>query len=485
MSPKTTQEFAEIREESRQRIMQAAARLFADHGFEKSSIRMIACEAGISQGLMYNYFKSKNDLLLNIFNQGIEDALISFTENDSDSSQEKLEHIIRDSFKTMQNHKDFWTIFYSLRNQENILKELPDDIRYWPQNIQKQIKEHLQALDHPHPESTAWLIFITIDGLAQHWSSLSELFPLDELLEALIQTYTHSSKILMSQPNWLNRREYPFSENYVDLEAGHMHYVKEGQGEPIVMVHGIPSWSFTYRHFIKQLSSNYLCIAPDNLGFGLSSKPKHFAYTPQAHAQNLEELINTLELKNITLMVHGLGGPIGLAYALKNPENVKRIIIFNTWMWHDKRLEQAYRFFNNSIGTFLYKRSNFLVKLLVKNLIFANKSKVTSDICEHYITPFSTASSRKALWAPVQTAPETNQWFDDLWQKREVISGKPTLFLWGIKDKLLPLSLLAQWEKVFTSTKIARFKAGHFIQEEVWEEALAYIRTFMKPSTEH
>src|SRR5688572_6908616 len=136
----------------------------------------------------------------------------------------------------------------------------------------------------------------------------------------------------MENLTWLNRKEYPFKSNFLPLDAGQLHYLDEGSGEPIVMVHGTPAWSFLYRNLVKELSRNYRCIVPDHLGFGLSDKPKHWSYKPEAHAQNLKILINYLELKNITLVVHDFGGPIGLHYALEHPENIKRLVIINTWM---------------------------------------------------------------------------------------------------------------------------------------------------------
>lgn len=125
---------------------------------------------------------------------------------------------------------------------------------------------------------------------------------------------------------WLNPSLNPFPTHDLDTGSGRMHYVDEGEGAPIVMVHGTPSWSFLYRQLIRDLSGSYRCIAPDQLGFGLSDKPETFAYTPAAHAQNLERLIDTLGLKDIVLVVHDFGGPIGLSYALTHPENVRALI---------------------------------------------------------------------------------------------------------------------------------------------------------------
>jgi len=90
-------------------------------------------------------------------------------------------------------------------------------------------------------------------------------------------------------PSWLDRRAYPFASRTLPLRAGRMHYVDEGQGEPLLFVHGTPTWSFEYRHLVSALSRRFRCIAPDHLGFGLSERPAAIAYTPEAHAANLDD----------------------------------------------------------------------------------------------------------------------------------------------------------------------------------------------------
>ena len=119
--------------------------------------------------------------------------------------------------------------------------------------------------------------------------------------------------------HWIDRAEYPFRSHHFPTPSGDMHYVDEGSGEVIVFVHGNPSWSFLYRHLIKALSRDHRCIALDNLGFGLSDKPANADYSPRSHSENLTRLIDTLGLKDITLVLHDWGGAIGMGYALEHP----------------------------------------------------------------------------------------------------------------------------------------------------------------------
>ena len=98
----------------------------------------------------------------------------------------------------------------------------------------------------------------------------------------------------MQNNNWLDREAYPFTSRFLELDAGRMHYIDEGQGDAIVLVHGTPTWSFLYRNLIKELSKNHRCIAMDHIGFGLSDKPVGWTYRPQDHARNVQALIDHL-----------------------------------------------------------------------------------------------------------------------------------------------------------------------------------------------
>ncbi|OKL41420.1 alpha/beta fold hydrolase [Pontibacter flavimaris] len=286
----------------------------------------------------------------------------------------------------------------------------------------------------------------------------------------------------MNSPKWIDRILYPFAHHTLDLPAGKMHYVDEGAGDPIVFVHGTPTWSFVWRQQIKSLSRAYRCIAPDHLGFGLSEKPAALAYTPEAHADNLEQLINHLQLKNITLVVHDFGGPVGLRYALRHPENVKNLVILNTWMWGlaaESSMMKISRFMAGGVGRFLYLQLGFSAKVLLPQGYHEGKH-LTKDIKRHYQKPLSTAASRQGTWQFAKALHDSGPYFAELWQQRERLRSINKLILWGEKDKLLPLHLLATWEQEFPEAKVIKYKAGHFVQEERGGEVADAIRSFIE-----
>ena len=188
-------------------------------------------------------------------------------------------------------------------------------------------------------------------------------------------------------PAWVDRREYPFEPRGLDVEGGRLSYVDEGEGAPIVMVHGTPTWSFLYRHLIRDLSPRYRCVAPDHLGFGLSDRPAGWSYRPEDQARNLARLIETLGLKDLTLAVHDYGGPIGLAYALDHPENVRRLVLFNTWMWSfagDRSVEWVARILGGRLGRYLYERRGFSVRVMLRYAV-ADRRRYTRAVERQYL----------------------------------------------------------------------------------------------------
>ena len=285
----------------------------------------------------------------------------------------------------------------------------------------------------------------------------------------------------MNSPKWLDRILYPFQHHTFQLEAGQMHYIDEGSGAPVVFVHGTPTWSFVWRQQVKSLSRSYRCIAPDHLGFGLSDKPAGFAYTPEAHAENLEALIAHLQLKDITLVVHDFGGPIGLRYALRHPENVKKIVVLNTWMWslhEEKQLMKISQFMSGGIGQLLYRQGNFSVRFLLPKGYYQRKH-LTKDIHQHYLRPLATSSDRLGTWRFAVALHEANPYFEQLWQQREKLRSIPMLLIWGEKDSLLPLHWLDKWKQTYPEAKVVQLKAGHFLQDESGGEVSEALCAFL------
>jgi haloalkane dehalogenase len=286
----------------------------------------------------------------------------------------------------------------------------------------------------------------------------------------------------MGNTDWIDRNEYPFASHYFRTPAGKLHYVDEGSGEVVVMLHGNPAWSFLYRNLIKKLRSQYRCIAPDHIGFGLSDKPIDWSYLPEEHAKNLEALIEHLGLKNITLVVGDWGGPIGMQYAVAHPENVARFIVMNTWAWpvnDDFHYVSFSAFMGGPIGRLLIKRFNFFVTSFMRGA-FGDKSKLSDHAHQHYKDALPTAASRKGCYVFPKQIIASTPWLEQLWSRISVLKDKPTLFVWGMKDVAFRERELKQWQRALPNSLTLRLNTvGHFVPEEAPEElgdaALAFL----------
>ncbi|HWA83837.1 MAG TPA: alpha/beta fold hydrolase [Fimbriimonadaceae bacterium] len=280
---------------------------------------------------------------------------------------------------------------------------------------------------------------------------------------------------------WVDRKEYPFDSHYLNVDGGRMHYVDEGQGPPIVFVHGNPTWSFLFRGMIRDLSLKHRCIAMDHIGFGLSEKPEHWGYSPELHARNLARLIEHLGIPKFSLVVHGFGGPIGLSYAIENPVHVDAIVAMNSWMWSLKENAQAKKFdkgVSNAFGKLNYSFTNPATILMPKAI--EEKLKFPDRVYEQYKKPFANAKERQGAYGMAKGLLGSSTWQHGLWARREVLAGKAGLIVWGMCDRLFTPDLIPRWQSILPGAKVEQFpNAGHFAIEEDANAVEAAVYMFM------
>lgn len=286
-------------------------------------------------------------------------------------------------------------------------------------------------------------------------------------------------------PAWVDRQQYPFEPRSLNVGAGTMRYVDEGAGPPIVMVHGTPTWSFLYRDLIKGLRDRYRCVAPDHLGFGLSDKPAGASYRPEDQAQRLGRLIDTLALEDITLVVHDFGGPIGLAYAIEHPTSVRRLVLFNTWMWSfvgDRQMQWIARVFAGRLGRLLYERWAFAVNVLFRRA-FGDRRRYTRGVHAQYQGPMRDPAARHATWVYARELLGSSSWYGTLWQRRDRIARIPALLVWGMKDPAFA-RYLPRWRSVFAHAEVVELPdVGHAPMEERAAEITPVISRFLEGRT--
>jgi len=280
---------------------------------------------------------------------------------------------------------------------------------------------------------------------------------------------------------------FPFKPHFFIHDGVRLHYVDEGEGEPIVLLHGNPTWSYLYRRFIPPLSESHRCLAPDYMGFGRSDKPLDRPYALAKHIENLTALLNHLELSDITLVMQDWGGPIGLGFAVDHPERVKRLVILNTWAFRlpeGTRLAPLLELFRQPhVGEAMVQGLNLFVEGFLPAGIYQQER--LNDIMPAYRAPFPDWNSRIGTLRfprdiPVgdvhPSTPTMGHIQDNLGKLRV-----PTIIIWGMHDPAIPSALIEAWTAVYPHAEVHRLQtASHFLQEDEPEEIVSLIQGFLK-----
>ena len=297
-----------------------------------------------------------------------------------------------------------------------------------------------------------------------------------------------SETLVADAAPWLDRDVFPFSSRWLGLSEGRVHYVDEGQAagaggrEPIVFVHGTPSWSFEYRRLIRALGTSHRCIAFDHLGFGLSERPTAFGYRPEDHARVFAEFVAALGLERFTLVVHDFGGPIALPFAQAHPERIARLVVMNSFMWpfEDPKLMQQARVAGSWLGRLLYRYLNFSLRVLMP-FAYGDKRRLTPRVHAQYLAPFRAPAARETvLWALARSLLGSHAHYASLWQRREGLVAIPSLVLWGERDRAFPANYLERWREALPQAEVeAIADAGHWPHEERPDLVLEALQRFL------
>ena len=279
--------------------------------------------------------------------------------------------------------------------------------------------------------------------------------------------------------------EYPFAGHRRAVAGGEIHYVDEGEGSPVVFVHGTPSWSWEWRHSLAALRGAHRVIAPDLLGFGLSDKPADADYTPAAQAGRLAELLDPLDLHGATVVVHDFGGPVGLDWVLDHPDRVSHLVIVNTWMWslaEDRRAVRLSRLVAGPVGRYLYLQRNVSPRRLIPWSL-GEGTEADAAFLAPYVNVFPSPEERHAPWRYGVELAGSSAFYDGLWQRREVLRGLDVTVVWGMADPTFGPDSLARWKEALPAARVVELPGvGHFPQEEAPEAFLGALRAAMAPT---
>jgi len=269
------------------------------------------------------------------------------------------------------------------------------------------------------------------------------------------------------------------------------HFLDQGEGDPVVMLHGNPTWSFYYRNLVKSLSSQCRTIVPDHIGCGLSDKPgiHQYDYRLKSRVDDLEHLLDDLEInQKIMLVLHDWGGMIGMAYALRHPERIHRFVIMNTAAFllpGGKALPLRLRLIRNikPFGALAVLGFNIFA---CGALFMASYKGLDKDVKSGLVAPYNSWHNRIATLKFVQDIPAQKKdpsyslakYVDDNLHR---LSHIPMLILWGEHDFVFDMDYLLEWQRRFPDAIVKTFKdAGHYVLEDAADRIVPMVKTFLK-----
>lgn len=287
------------------------------------------------------------------------------------------------------------------------------------------------------------------------------------------------------------RHLYPFKSHYMEINGLNYHFLDQGAGDPVIMLHGNPTWSFYFRNLVKSLSSQFRTIVPDHIGCGLSDKPAvdQYDYRLKSRVDDLENLLDYLGIdQNITLVLHDWGGMIGMAYALRHPKRIRRFVIMNTAAFllpKGKALPVRLRLIRNikPFATLAVLGFNIFA---CGALFTASYKGLEKDVKSGLIAPYNSWKNRIATLKFVQDIPVKKQdpsyslakYVDDNLYRLKHIS---MLILWGEHDFVFDMDFLLEWKNRFPDAIVKTFKdAGHYVLEDASDRIIPMVKNFLK-----
>jgi len=289
------------------------------------------------------------------------------------------------------------------------------------------------------------------------------------------------------------RQQWPFAPRFARVNGWRMHYIDEGSGDPVVLLHGNPTWGFLYRDFVAPLTqAGHRVIIPDMIGFGLSEKPKQEQYhSLDGHIANLTALLRGLDLHRITLVCHDWGGPTGLGFAFSNPARVRALVVMSTWGWPLPPAEFHTRIFPwrmihaPLIGPYLLGRHNALAGRGVY-LSVVDRARFAARAMAAYESVLPDPASRLLTWVwprwiPLDDTARALHRFT--WLERELRACTlPALLVWGREDDVFdPAIFAARFKHLLPQAEGPHLVTGrHFLQEDSGPEIAALIVDFLR-----
>lgn len=284
--------------------------------------------------------------------------------------------------------------------------------------------------------------------------------------------------------------EYPFQPRTMDLDGLRYSYVDEGAGDPLLFVHGNPTWSFAWRCFIRELSPAYRCVAVDHIGMGLSDHPRDYEYRIARHIDNLCRLIEELDLSDITLIGHDWGGCIGMGAAVRLPGRFRRFVMMNTAAFRSHRIPLRIAVCRIPLLGALAVRGLNMFSRAALSMAVAHPERMTPNVRHGYLFPYDSWQRRVAVHRFVQEIPirpshPSYQTLVAVEQGLAQFQSQPWLLVWGEQDWCFTTEFLHEWQRRFPRAETMVLQdAGHYVFEDASERIIPRLRQFLQQSAD-
>lgn len=264
-----------------------------------------------------------------------------------------------------------------------------------------------------------------------------------------------------------------------------MHYVDEGQGRPVLMIHGNPTWSYYYRNLVNALSGQRRAIAVDHIGCGMSEKPSDLPYSLDLRIQHLNEFVRQLDLRDICLLVHDWGGAIGLGAALEDLDRYDRFVIFNTGAFPPPFFPWRIRICRTPIlGKIALQQFNLFARSAI-TMATEQSGGLSQSVSNGLLAPYDNWSNRRAIYEFVTDIPTRPS--QATWQRLEKIeaglqrlANHPVKLVWGMKDWCFRPECLEKFRELLPHASVCEFaNAGHYVVEDESDNVIAEVQEFL------
>lgn len=289
----------------------------------------------------------------------------------------------------------------------------------------------------------------------------------------------------MTTPAWLDRTAYPWTGRRLRVRDAVVHVVDEGDGPPILMLHGNPTWSFEWRDVLRDLSRDFRCVAMDLPGFGLSSADDTFGGAPADHARAVADVVAALDLRGCTLLAHDWGVPIGLAaltgaHRPDGPDRLAGLAVANSWAWpvgDDRHFTSFSRAMGGPVGRLAARRANLVVRAMLPR--GHRRRRLAPGEVRQYLAPLDTAARREATSRFAAEIVRSAGFLADVASILPGLAATPALLLWADRDIAFRETELRRWRDELPHAEVVRLPGvGHYVPSDAPDDVAQAVRTW-------